>query len=141
MGASTATKGVRLTSLPRTQRASSTQLLLRILDRPELVAALRELPAPVLGRLIDRVGLEDAGELVALASSEQLQGVFDQGGVTAGGSGHRAHRGVGEGDEFRGLAHAGTCSRTPARLILAAASIRTGTIFPIRRSGPSQWTA
>ena len=67
-----------MTSLPRTQRASSTQLLLRILDRPELVAALRELPAPVLGRLIDRVGLEDAGELVALASSEQLQGVFDQ---------------------------------------------------------------
>jgi hypothetical protein len=51
---------------------------MRILDRPELVAAVRELPAPVLGRLIDRVGLEDAGELVALASSEQLQGVFDQ---------------------------------------------------------------
>ena len=71
-------KGVRLSSRVRTQRASSTQLLLRILDRPELVAAVRELPAPVLGRLIDRVGLEDAGELVALASSEQLQGVFDQ---------------------------------------------------------------
>ena len=62
----------------RTQPASSTQLLMRILDRPELVAAVRELPAPVLGSLIDRVGLEDAGELVALASSEQLQGVFDQ---------------------------------------------------------------
>jgi hypothetical protein len=65
-------------SLVRTQPASSTQLLMRILDRPELVAAVRELPAPVLGRLIDRLGLEDAGELVALASSEQLQGVFDQ---------------------------------------------------------------
>jgi hypothetical protein len=51
---------------------------MRILERPELVAAVRELPAPILGRLIDRVGLEDAGELVALASSEQLQGVFDQ---------------------------------------------------------------
>jgi hypothetical protein len=58
--------------------ASSTKLLMRILERPELVAAVRELPAPVLARLIDRVGLEDAGELVALASSEQLQGVFDQ---------------------------------------------------------------
>ena len=67
-----------MSSLVRTQPASSTQLLLRILDRPELLAAVRELPAPVLGRLIDRVGLEDAGELVALASSEQLQGVFDQ---------------------------------------------------------------
>lgn len=67
-----------MTVLVRTQPASSTQLLMRILDRPELVAAVRELPAPVLGSLIDRVGLEDAGELVALASSEQLQGVFDQ---------------------------------------------------------------
>src|SRR5262245_10147793 len=78
MGSSTRTKGVRMSSLIRTQPASSTQLLMRILERPELVAAVRELPAPVLGRLIDRVGLEDAGELVALASSEQLQGVFDQ---------------------------------------------------------------
>ena len=66
-----------MTSLVRT-RPASTQLLMRILDRPELVAAVRELPAPVLGRLIDRVGLEDAGELVALASSQQLQAVFDQ---------------------------------------------------------------
>jgi hypothetical protein len=57
---------------------ASAQLLMRILDRPELVAAVRELPAPVLASLIDRVGLEDAGELVALASSEQLQGVFDR---------------------------------------------------------------
>jgi hypothetical protein len=64
-------------SLVRTPPASS-QLLMRILERPELVAAVRELPAPILGSLIDRVGLEDAGELVALASSEQLQGVFDQ---------------------------------------------------------------
>jgi Family of unknown function (DUF6178) len=64
--------------LTRVRRASSTQLLVRILDRPELVAAVRELPAPVLGELIDRLGLEEAGELVALASSEQLQGVFDR---------------------------------------------------------------
>jgi hypothetical protein len=71
-------KGVRVTSLVRSQPASSTQLLLRILDRPELVAAVRELPATVLGSLIDRIGLEDAGELVALATSEQLQGVFDR---------------------------------------------------------------
>ena len=66
-----------MSSLVRTGPASSARLLMRILERPELVAAVRELPAPVLGSLIDRVGLEDAGELVALASSEQLQGVFD----------------------------------------------------------------
>jgi hypothetical protein len=67
-----------MSAIVRTRPSSSTQLLMRILDRPELVAAVRELPAPVLGSLIDRVGLEDAGELVALASSDQLQGVFDQ---------------------------------------------------------------
>ena len=67
-----------MTSLARIQPASPIQLLMRILDQPELVAAVRELPIPVLGMLIDRVGLEDAGELVALASSEQLQGLFDQ---------------------------------------------------------------
>ena len=67
-----------MTSLARIEPASLTQLLIRILDQPELVVAVRELPAPVLGALIDRVGLEDAGELVALASTEQLQGVFDQ---------------------------------------------------------------
>jgi hypothetical protein len=66
-----------VTSLAR-PRTPSAQLLLRILDRPELVAAVRELPAPVLGSLIERVGLEDAGELVALASSEQLERMLDQ---------------------------------------------------------------
>jgi hypothetical protein len=50
---------------------------LRILERPELVSAVRELPAPVLGKLIDRIGLEDAGELVAMASTAQLERMFD----------------------------------------------------------------
>jgi hypothetical protein len=55
----------------------STALLLRILERPGLVAAVRALPGPVLSKLIDRIGLEDAGELVALASTAQLERVFD----------------------------------------------------------------
>ncbi len=38
---------------------------------------MRELPGAVLGKLIDRIGLEDAGELVALASTAQLERVFD----------------------------------------------------------------
>lgn len=66
-----------MTSISRSSVPSSTNLLLRILDRPDLVAAVRELPGAVLGKLIDRVGLEDAGELVALASTEQLERVFD----------------------------------------------------------------
>ena len=55
----------------------STKLLMRILERPGLVAAVRELPGAVLGKLIDRIGLEDAGELVALATTAQLERVFD----------------------------------------------------------------
>ena len=54
------------------------QLLARILDTPELVSAVRALPPRALGRLIDHVGLEDAGELVALATTEQLERIFDE---------------------------------------------------------------
>ena len=66
-----------MTSLSRTRVPSSTDLLLRILERPALVAAVRELPGAVLGKLIERIGLEDAGELVALATTAQLERVFD----------------------------------------------------------------
>jgi hypothetical protein len=66
-----------MTSLSRHHVPSSSALLMRILERPELVSAVRELPAPVLGKLIDRIGLEDAGELVALASTAQLERMFD----------------------------------------------------------------
>jgi len=66
-----------MTSLGRPNVPSSTNLLLRILERPALVAAVRELPGAVLGRLIDRIGLEDAGELIALATTAQLERVFD----------------------------------------------------------------
>ena len=38
---------------------------------------MQSLPAAALGKLIDHVGLEDAGEIVALATTEQLRGVFD----------------------------------------------------------------
>jgi hypothetical protein len=64
-------------SLSRRDDLASTQLLMRILERPGLVAAVRELPGAVLGKLIDRIGLEDAGELVALASRQQLERIFD----------------------------------------------------------------
>jgi hypothetical protein len=50
---------------------------MRILEQPDLVSAVRDLPAPVLSKLIDRIGLEDSGELVALATTEQLERMFD----------------------------------------------------------------
>lgn len=60
-------------------RPTGTQaLLLRILEDPGLVAAVQALEPRSLARLIDHVGLEDAGELVALATAEQLERVFDE---------------------------------------------------------------
>ncbi|HKQ70163.1 MAG TPA: DUF6178 family protein [Polyangiaceae bacterium] len=53
------------------------RLLQRILESPDLTEQLQALPPAVLGKLIDRVGLEDAGELVALATTEQLARMFD----------------------------------------------------------------
>src|SRR3569623_184485 len=67
-----------MTSLSRPPVPTSTNLLSRILERPGPVSAVRELPGAVLGALIERVGLEDAGELVALASREQLVRIFDE---------------------------------------------------------------
>ncbi|HKY38515.1 MAG TPA: DUF6178 family protein [Polyangiaceae bacterium] len=45
---------------------------------PNLPERVRALTGPALGKLIDRVGLADAAELVALASTEQLSEIFDQ---------------------------------------------------------------
>jgi hypothetical protein len=39
---------------------------------------VQALPGALLGKLIDHVGLEDAGELVALASTQQLSQIFDE---------------------------------------------------------------
>ena len=66
-----------MNAIGRPQVPEATQLLMRILERPGLVAAVRDLPPAALGALIDRIGLEDAGELVALASTAQLARVFD----------------------------------------------------------------
>jgi hypothetical protein len=53
-------------------------LLSQLLEDTELAPALRALPAPALRQVILRVGLEDAGELVALSTLEQLREVFDE---------------------------------------------------------------
>ena len=55
----------------------ATALIKQVLDTPELVVAVRALPVETLGALIRAVGLEDAGEIVALATPAQLLGVLD----------------------------------------------------------------
>lgn len=53
-------------------------LLTRLLEEPDLVAQVRALDAPALGALVRHVGLEDAGEIVDLVSSEQLARILDE---------------------------------------------------------------
>lgn len=52
-------------------------LLDRILNTPHLAHVVPRLPADVLHRIIQRCGLEDSGELLALATPEQMARVFD----------------------------------------------------------------
>ena len=52
-------------------------LLDRILDTPHLAYAVPRLQPEVLHRVIQRCGLEDCAELVALATPDQLMRVFD----------------------------------------------------------------
>lgn len=59
-------------------RPSSRKLLARVLETPDLPSQIQALPGPLLGKLIDHVGLEDAGELVALATTQQLAEIFDE---------------------------------------------------------------
>lgn len=53
------------------------RLLDRILDTPQLAQAIPRLRPELLHRLIERCGLEDCGEIVAMATPAQLTGVFD----------------------------------------------------------------
>src|SRR5712692_4499652 len=52
-------------------------LLDRILSTPRLAHVVPRLPPEVLHRVIQKCGLEDCGELVALATPSQLARVFD----------------------------------------------------------------
>jgi hypothetical protein len=56
----------------------SGDLLNRILEQPGMVASIQHLDPSLLKRLVDHIGLEDAAEIVAMASTEQLHRVFDE---------------------------------------------------------------
>ncbi len=53
-------------------------MLSRVLDEPGLAEAVQALPPLVLAKLIHHVGLEDAGEIISLATIEQLTDLFDE---------------------------------------------------------------
>ena len=52
-------------------------LLERILDTPHLAHVVPRLQPEILHKVIETCGLEDCGDLVALATPDQLQRVFD----------------------------------------------------------------
>jgi len=68
----TAAKDTQLTAGSATGR-----LLVTLLDAPDLIERLRALPGPAVTALVRRIGLEDAGEFVALLSVEQLTELLD----------------------------------------------------------------
>lgn len=53
-------------------------LIERLLQESDLVEKVRTLDPPTLTKMIEETGLEDAGSIVALATTEQLQGIFDR---------------------------------------------------------------
>lgn len=57
---------------------SSRSILKSLIEMPELACTIQALPAQSFTAIIRKVGLEDAGELLALATTEQLIRVFDE---------------------------------------------------------------
>jgi len=64
------------TSLLRS--STSKTLLTRLIDTPDLVQSVRALPPPAFSTLVRHIGVEDSGEIVALATTEQLVAAFDE---------------------------------------------------------------
>ncbi|MBK7863856.1 MAG: hypothetical protein IPJ65_35665 [Archangiaceae bacterium] len=57
---------------------SGAAVLARVLESPELTLAVQGLPPAALGALVEKIGLEDAGELVAMATTEQVAAMLDE---------------------------------------------------------------
>jgi hypothetical protein len=68
---------VRPESTALAPATSTGRLLTTLLDSPALVQQLRTLPAPAVTNLVRRIGLEDAGEVLALLSVDQLTLLLD----------------------------------------------------------------
>ena len=54
------------------------ELLNHILDQPELPTIIQRLDARVLTKLIHHIGLEDSAQIVSMATTDQLKGIFDE---------------------------------------------------------------
>jgi hypothetical protein len=64
-------------TLSKPKQTGSGGLLGRILETPDLVAVVQSLDPRTLYRLVEQVGLEDVGEIITLASTAQIEKIFD----------------------------------------------------------------
>lgn len=62
----------------RSAPTSASTLLSRIIQTPNLPQIIQSLPNPIFSALIRHIGVEDAGELVALATTQQIISAFDE---------------------------------------------------------------
>jgi len=60
------------------RRVLDSSVLTKLLEAPDLARRLQTLPASVLREALVEIGIEDAGELIALTTFEQLRDVFDE---------------------------------------------------------------
>ncbi|MCA9532087.1 MAG: hypothetical protein KC593_00350 [Myxococcales bacterium] len=67
-----------MTTSPLLRHAPARSLLARLIQTPDLDRIVRDLPSADFAALVREIGVEDAGELVALASTEQLVAAFDE---------------------------------------------------------------
>ncbi len=65
-------------SILRRRPPTSTTLLARLLEAPDLVKTIRGLAPRTFAQLVRQLGVEDAAEVVALATTEQLITAFDE---------------------------------------------------------------
>lgn len=63
---------------PSLRMPSSRKLVDSIVHEPRLAAIVQSLAPRSLGKLINHVGLEDSGELISLATTEQIEKIFDE---------------------------------------------------------------
>ena len=59
-------------------RTHSSKLLQALLDNPELPTFVARLETPTLNKLIEHVGLEDAGPLISYTTDRQLRSILDE---------------------------------------------------------------
>lgn len=71
------------------QKPSSTSLIERLIASPDVVRTVRSLNEQAFSALVRHIGVEDAGEIVAMATTSQLVAAFDEDLFVANAPGQR----------------------------------------------------